>query len=635
MKRLFSGAKSPTFSAPPKLFQRDPSSPKSINSRRLSSTASITNFFSSSTESTPKTPSREVFLPQEASINGAELSPELVPIVTLLSAQTHRRYHKGVFLILQDLKNDGSPADRKWQKMYGLLLGTQLALWDAHEIADNANNISKENLKKLASQPTYINFTDAILRPLNSTDEIITENNQDLTNVLVVSTTLKNRYFIKFTDRGSFDEWHAAIRLSLFECNALQEAYTGAFLSSRGSKLGDIQVILADNKFKYADWVSVRFGAGMPWKHCYAVISQTSNSKKNQYGQISFYESDKKINKKKSMANVTMADSLSAIYPSSPLLIDTSTIIKLEGSISFINNDEAEHASIFIMPEKHQAVPGYDTIIRFLIPAMNAFKLYGRPKALIANRDDPNSLLFALPTLPHVHYLRVIDILPFAKSEESLQWTNIDWKDNIKGLLQDKLSNGYTGCGSNVKLPNMLSSPTITSSELFEDSRELPIGQIQRPIMTGSSSSISTSVALSTDKQGTTSNLLADPFQNDSVSKSAASIAMPKHQRNSSKSNPFLTPTVSVQSPEKELPSLPKGMIEIPDSNFDSLNSSSGRNFSQNSNGQSSDLGVVYDRYTSAPFGNTIVEENQDNIVSQKIYLDEASFFNEDSRKSL
>lgn len=285
-------------------------------------------------------------------------------------------------------------------------------------------------LKDVAAKPHYINFTDASLRALNGSDAVVTESKKKLNNALVVSTTLKNRYFLQYSDKESFNRWHAAIRLSLFECTSLQEAYTGAFLSSRGAKLGDIKIILADSKFNYEDWVSVRFGTGMPWKRCFAVISQ-GTSKKHPYGKIKFYENEKKTKKAHVMATVVSSKALYAVYPSSPMLIDTSTIIKVEGEIIFDKKETPQETNIFIMPEKHQAVPGYDTIIRFLVPAMNAFKLYGRPKKLIANKDDQNSLLFALPTLPHVHYLKVDELLPLTNSVSSLQWTPHDWRDHV------------------------------------------------------------------------------------------------------------------------------------------------------------------------------------------------------------
>lgn len=410
-----------------------------------------------------------------------ELSEELIPIITLLTAHTHRRYHEGIVMILHDLKNDGTQANRKWKESYGVLIGTQIALWDTNELVGN-NSV---DFRKFASKPTYINLNDATLKPIDAVQGVSNISNKKLENILVISTTLKNRYFFQFDNKESFSKWSAAIRLSIYENVSLQEAYTGAFLSSRGARLGDIKIILASTKYNYEDWVSVRFGSGMPWRRCYAVISQQGH-KKSLFGQINFYEDDKKTKKQKSMAIVTSASEIYAVYPSSPKLIDTSTIIKLEGTIQFEKTDSPTASNIFIMPEKHMAVPGYDTIIRFLIPAMNAFQLYGRPKRLIANKDDSQSLLFALPTLPHIYYLEVEDLLRIVNSATSLQWSSQDWKNHINDLLLRKTSSGYSGCGTSSDLKNSVTSSVIESGELFDSTGTILSPKINPQILANS-----------------------------------------------------------------------------------------------------------------------------------------------------
>ncbi|GAV48535.1 hypothetical protein ZYGR_0K00400 [Zygosaccharomyces rouxii] len=466
--RIFSGSKTPEFPTPPKIFAQDDSSsagsvsPKSRRSSFVQALSSPRIFSASSSPGLPPS------LPQESS-NTDNISRELVPIVTLLSAHVHRRYCEGVFLVLEDLKSDGSPGSRTWKEVYGMLVGTQLALWDAKELAACNTKESKYKLKQVASKPRYVNFTDAAVKVLDGTEAVVTESNKKLDNTLVVSTTLKNRYFLQFSDKDAFSSWNAAIQLSLFECTSLQEAYTGAFLSSRGAILGDIKTLL-DSKFDYEDWVSVRFGTGMPWKRCFAIITQPNSRKKGALGQISFFENDKKTKKNQAIATVVTSRRLYAVYPSSPQLIDSSTIIKLEGTMKFEKKDIPQETNVFIMPEKHHAVPGYDTIIRFLIPSMNAFKLYGRPKKLVANKDDPHSLLFGLPTLPHVHYLKVEELLPLSSSPASASWSSHDWTDNIKEILLNKMSTGYSGCGTSAGIMGAISSPAVSSSSAFGSS---------------------------------------------------------------------------------------------------------------------------------------------------------------------
>lgn len=629
MKRIFSGAKSPKLSAPPKVFKSEdspsaPGSPK-VDQGLRNLTVSASRFFSSSSSS-PGSPTLN--LPQEHSING-DISPELVPIVTLLSAQAHRRYHYGILLILHDLKTDGTPAARRWEECYGVLLGTQLALWDAKELSSSKTNKEDSNLKKIASRPTFINFTDASVRVLDANDDVTSSgdnrsNTSDLDNVLVVSTTLKNRYFLKFRNSESFKIWDAAIRLSLFEFTALQEAYTGSFLSSRGVKLGDIKVVMADTKFTYEDWVSVRFGTGMPWKRCYAVISpQPNKKKKNSKGSICFYENDKKTKKSNAMTTVVDAKALYAVYPSSPILIDTSTIIKLEGLVSFEKHEEPQETNIFIMPEKHQGVPGYDTIIRFLIPAMNAFYLYGRPKGLIANRVDPESLLFALPTLPHIHYLQVDDVLSLTKDKNYLHWNAADWRNNIVQLLQKKLSKGYKGCGTkSVPIASaMTKSPAISSIELFDGYDSLPESQLKS--LQNSNIKTRSTLALADDANSFSSSVNSHAASVNqvllSVPDNSSKISDPLSTQSSAITNfkdSFTTPMTSgILNQENMNRSLASGVkVEITDSSLKSMGEAeadSSNNFSTTPEekhiplANAAELSSLYDKYSTSPFGKT------------------------------
>lgn len=404
---------------------------------------------SSNVGSPPKEDLRSV------STNLDDLSPELVPIVTLLSSQSHRRYYEGIFMLYYDLNGDGKPADREWKEVYGILTGNQLAYWDAANLASFKNSNNPHALLENASKPNYINFTDSVFNAM----KVLPAAKQNLENVIIVSTTLKNRYIIQFKAVSDLNNWYSALRLSNFEYQLLQHAYTGALLSARGSRLSDIKTILAEKRFDHEDWVSIRYGSGMAWKRCYAVIEPSTSKRKSFIpGRILFYENDQK-KKKQLMAVVTNSSSVCAVYPQSHQLIDHSTMLKLEGYINFKSPsvstkvskksiDDFKNTSIFLMPEQHSSVPGFDTLIRFLIPLLDSFGLYGRPKRLKAERLDPDSLLFGLPTLPHVHYLELTDLAGFSNKSDFLTWDVKTWNDNLKSILKTKLNQGYEGCGS-------------------------------------------------------------------------------------------------------------------------------------------------------------------------------------------
>ncbi|KAI5963803.1 uncharacterized protein KGF55_002683 [Candida pseudojiufengensis] len=431
------------------------------------------------------------------------LSPELIPIVTLLSSQSHRRYTEGIFMLYYDLNGDGKPADREWKEIYGILTGCQLAYWDAANLAQFKNN--PDALLEFSAKPNYINFTDSIYNAMKS----LPAAKQNLDNVIIVSTTLKNRYILQFKSYRDLTQWYSALRLSNYEYKSLQEAYTGALLSARGSRLSDIKTILAEKRFDHEDWVSIRYGSGMAWKRCYAVIEPSVTKKKTFIpGRILIFENEQK-KKKQLMAVITNASAVSAVYPQSHLLIDHSTMLKMEGYINFtspslstkISKKSAEdfrQTSIFIMPEQHSAVPGFDTLIRFLIPLLDSFGLYGRPKRLKANRNDIDSLLFGLPTLPRVHYLELQDILQLITREDFLNWDLKTWNEQIQSLLKSKIERGYEGCGSQrgyAGAVSSLNSPTLSSSPRLSSSGSQFSGS-RKPVPT---SSLSQSVSNSTN----------------------------------------------------------------------------------------------------------------------------------------
>lgn len=388
-----------------------------------------------------------------------EVSPELVPIVTLISAQSHRRYYEGIFMLYYDLNGDGKPADREWREVYGILTGNQLAYWDAASLARFKD--SPDQLLETSSKPNYLNFTDAVFNAMR----VLPAAKQQLENVIIVSTTLKNRYIIQFRSYDLLKEWFLSLRLAAYEYQSLQEAYTGALLLARGLRLLDIRTILAEKRFNHEDWVLIRYGLGMAWTRCYAVVEPSMIRKKVLVpGRVLLYnlENTKKKNLTGIITNSTL---VTAVYPQLHFFIDQSTIMKLEGSINFQlpsvkgkKNADVQETSLFIMPELHSAVPGFDTLIRFLIPLLDSFGLYGRPKRLKADRVDPESLLFGLPTLPHVHYLNLSDLYPLAEGDQYLSWDTAKWTENLKRVMKLKLAQGYDGCGSSRGFSGALSS---------------------------------------------------------------------------------------------------------------------------------------------------------------------------------
>lgn len=329
-----------------------------------------------------------------------------------------------------------------------------MSIWDAEQLDQH-----KDGLSKL--KPSYINITDATFKSILT----LPSPNGDLQNIIVLSTTLKNRYLLQFSSQKLLQEWSSALRLSQFEYSSLQEAYTGGLLSAKGRQLNGIRTLLAETRFAHEDWVSVRFGPGMPWKRCWTIVAPVDPKVKSKakkkgfeaYGTVSFYEDKKKI-KKPPLAKITIAQSAYAIYPSSAVLVNNSTLFKIDGTVTFDDVEGAKDASVFLMPEQHAGVLGFETLIRFLVPVFDAFKLYGRPVRLNADKADLRSLLFGMPTLPKVHYLELADILMLVGVSGSEAWTPAMWTKNIKEILSRKMSTGYKGSGGLTRRVTSMSS---------------------------------------------------------------------------------------------------------------------------------------------------------------------------------
>ncbi len=245
----------------------------------------------------------------------------------------------------------------------------------------------------------------------------------------------------------------------MFEHSSLQEAYTGALIGGKGKGLNNIAIIMERTKTKHEDWVRVRFGAGTPWRRCWCVITppdekeyqrlvKEMNKKKSAYdrsktpvlkGDVKFYE-NKKTKKAKPIAQISNAYSAFAIYPQSKPLIDASTLIKLEGIITIFSSPPTSvEGFVFVMPEVHPAVSGFEIMLRWLFPVWDSFALYGRPGRLLADTVNPNSLMFAMPKERRYGYLEILDVSGLILTEGSQNWSEMEWRRNMKELTARRM----------------------------------------------------------------------------------------------------------------------------------------------------------------------------------------------------
>ncbi|RAL63051.1 hypothetical protein DID88_004136 [Monilinia fructigena] len=253
----------------------------------------------------------------------------------------------------------------------------------------------------------FINLTDASIKMIESLPTR-SPTEAPLQNVLSVSTAGKNRYLLHFNSHHSLVQWTAGIRLSMYEHVTLQEAYTGALIAGKGKLLNNIKPIMERSKIQTADWARE-----------FQRVQKQSQKKRSAYdrsrppilkGDIKFYDS-KKTRKVRPIATITDAYSAFAIYPQSKPLIDSSTLVKVEGSITIHSNPPlASEGFVFVMPEVHPAVSGFEMMLRWLFPVYDTFGLYGRPGRLIAETNDTRSLMFAMPEHRRYGYLETLDV---------------------------------------------------------------------------------------------------------------------------------------------------------------------------------------------------------------------------------
>ncbi|KAL4925171.1 PH domain protein [Aspergillus undulatus] len=383
----------------------------------------------------------------------AEDTPaELTRIFSYMNSHANKLYYEGYFLKLNDLDTNGRPcAERQWVECYAQLVGTVLSLWDAAALdaAGDAADVPA----------TFVNLSDASIKPIGSLPTQNQAGAQSLQNVLSVSSAGQNRYLLHFDSYDSLIQWAAAIRLAMYELTCLYEAYTGAIIAAKGRELNNIRMILERTRFKHEDWARVRFGAGTPWRRCWFVITppdekelqkaRKTMKKKSAYdrvprlaiGNIKFYET-KKTKKVKPIATVTDAYCAYAIYPQSKALIDQSTLIKIEGNFILHSQSESKvEGFVFVMPEVHPAVSGFEIMLQFLMPTFDTFNLYGRPTRFIAAVNHIKSIMFAFPNKERYDYLDVVDIVSLMRAPESQNWTEAEWRKQLKDATACRMAN--------------------------------------------------------------------------------------------------------------------------------------------------------------------------------------------------
>lgn len=191
-------------------------------------------------------------------------------------------------------------------------------------------------------------------------------------------------------------------------------------------------------------------------------------------GDIKFYET-KKTKKVKPIATISNAYAAYAIYPQSRPLIDQSTLVKIEGQFTIHSNPESTtEGFVFVMPEVHPAVSGFEILLRFLFPTFDTFSLYGRPTRLLADTNHIKSIMFAFPKHRRYGYLDILDVANLMQTPGSQNWSEEEWRKQLKEATAGRMaaagSTTASIAGNNsiyrASLPNRRSNMRLASSQL-------------------------------------------------------------------------------------------------------------------------------------------------------------------------
>lgn len=319
--------------------------------------------------------------PQKSEKNNEMPPAEFTEAHVLMEEYTEKVYMEGYLHKRNDLTSNGSSCgSRKWSLWYVELCGPVLTLWDS-EGKDDSD-----------VYPQYINITDStVVNESRLTAET-------RTNLFSLNSAGANRFLLQAATREETNRWILAIRLSCFECSRIQEIYTKSFIA-RPQYRNLLESNKTNKNITTEGYVQVRFPGNTGWKKFWAVVSNFKVEKRffnkktvPTNGQVMFFESRKA---KYPMMTVENVVQVYTVYPESPKLINMATLFKLEGSL-YKNKPNGRGQQLVSASSSALVMSSStDELVQWLIGSFDAFKLYGRPQALLTDARNPQALNFA------------------------------------------------------------------------------------------------------------------------------------------------------------------------------------------------------------------------------------------------
>ncbi|KAG0169846.1 hypothetical protein DFQ28_011347 [Apophysomyces sp. BC1034] len=385
----------------------------------------------------------------QSTLSKTSVPSDMQSVQRLYEKYNQKVYMEGYLNKRDELSTDGKPCSGNWTRWYVELCGPVLTLWDA-SLEDTQENVL----------PQYINITDANV-------EIAGQ------YTFALNSAGANRYLLQASNDSSLIMWVCAIRLSCFECSKIHEIYTRRLLVR--STYNDL---LAKRSSKMEGFLQVRFPGATEWQKYWTVVTDRRKEKRlfgkksvPSRGQFMFFESKKSKQPIMTIVNVVQAYT---VYPESPQLIDMATLLKVEGSM-YSNKTNGDQQLINTSSSMLLMSSNTKELIRWLIGAFDAFKLYGRPSRLLDDTSNINALNFGelfMNENPRL-FLETSDVQEVNVRDESL----LDNKSTFAGIVQEKIRTqapAPTGMRHN-------SLPLIDSFNTGETRRKMSMSTIQTP----------------------------------------------------------------------------------------------------------------------------------------------------------
>lgn len=255
-------------------------------------------------------------------------------------------------------------------------------------------------------------------------------------------------------------------------------------------------------------------------------------------------------------------------------------MVKVEGRIRIHSRPESEtEGFVFVMPEVHPAVSGFEMMLRWLFPVYDTFCLYGRPTRLIADTLDPRGIMFAMPTRRRYGYLEIFDVATLIHTDGSQDWSEREWRKKMKDLSAKRMANTPSRGGSRIGSRKGHRN-TIYGSVQYDDNSSLRSTPSARNSYSQSTDAVFAPPQKS--RTGPPGMLPAHNYHARSVSETAAFSGASRRHQDPSNSRPSLEyehdmPEILESPPVPPAHRIPFSTTGVA-SNFQETEGSSGRN---------------------------------------------------------